>query len=225
MSESGSGEEENRDVEIAEMLDTLNTMMTTIQDMKQRLDALSVHSAPNRPAPAAAPAQRPSGQSQAQPQAASQPSSGSSSSSTDKAWLAKSIVSGKYDYHQTPQQALINLKSFLDDLNAVSPVIEGLNRLDLTNVEEVSNWAQTNRQTLYTFSENFAARADDATKSLARLAGYIDYLKDKAFGGGGGKGQGQGQGRQGSSSSSSSYPQQKRLNTNIRPSTGRPPTN
>jgi len=128
--------------------------------------------------------------------------------------LAKDIVSGKYDYRQSPQQALINLKSFLDDLNAVSPVIEGLSRLDLTNVEEVSNWAQTNRQTLYTIAEDFAARADDANKSLARLAGYIDYLKDKAFGGGS---KGQGQGRQGSSSSSS-YPQQgKRLNPNIRP--------
>jgi hypothetical protein len=219
MSEAGS-DQENRDVEIAEMRDTLNTMMTTIQDLKQRLDALSLHSAPNRPAPSAAP--RPSaGQSQAQlaqPQpAASQtsPSSGSSSGSSDKAWSAKGIVSGKYDYHQTPQQALITLKSFLDDLNAASPVIEALRDLDLTNVEQVANWAQTNRQTLYTISENFAARADDANKSLARLAGYIDYLKDKAFGGGGGKGQGQGQGRQGYSSSSSSYTQGKRLNTNI----------
>jgi hypothetical protein len=221
MSEAGS-DQENRDVEIAEMRDTLQTMMTTIQDLKQRLDALTPHSAPNRPAPApsAVPAQAPrpsAGQSQAQlaQPAGSQPSpsSGSSSGSSDKAWSAKGIVSGKYDYHQTPQQALITLKSFLDDLNAASPVIEALRDLDLTNVEQVSNWAQTNRQTLYTISENFAARADDATKSLARLAGYIDYLKDKAFGGGGGKGQGQG--RQGSSSSSSSYTQGKRLNTNI----------
>jgi hypothetical protein len=221
MSESGS-DQENRDVEIAEMRDTLQTMMTTIQDLKQRLDALSPHSAPNRPAPApfAAPAAAPhpsAGQSQAQlaqPQPAASQTSPSSGSS-DKAWLAKSIVSGKYDYHQTPQQALITLKSFLDDLNAASPVIEALRDLDLTNVEQVANWAQTNRQTLYTISENFAARADDANKSLARLAGYIDYLKDKAFGGGGGKGQGQGQGRQGySSSSSSSYSRPSRYGAN-----------
>ena len=203
--EAGSGGEENRDVELAQMRDTLNTMMTAIQDMKQRLDALSPHSAPNRPAPSAAPAAvpapRPSaGQSQAQlaqPQPAA-PQSGAES----KAWLAKDIVSGKYDYHQSPQQALINLKGFLDDLTAVSPVIESLSHLDLSNAQQVANWAQTNRDTLYTISENFAARADDATKSLSRLAGYIDYLKDKAYGGG--QGQGQGKGRQGSSSSSSS---------------------
>ena len=199
MSESGS-DQENRDVEIAEMRDTLNTMMTTLQDMKQRLDALSVHSAPSRPASSAAPAPRPSGQSQAQ-LAQSQPAAPQSGAES-KAWLAKDIVQGKYDYHQTPQQALINLKGFLEDLNAVSPVIESLSHLDLSNAQQVANWAQTNRDTLYTISENFAARADDANKSLARLAGYIDYLKDKAYGGG--QGQGQGKGRQGSSSSSSS---------------------
>jgi len=211
--EEGSGSED-KDVELAQMRDTLNTMMTAIQDMKQRLDALTPHSAPNRPASASAPAQRPSaGQSQAQlaqPQPAA-PQSGAES----KAWFAKDLVSGKYDYHQTPQQALINLKGFLDDLTAVSPVIESLSHLDLSNAQQVSNWAQTNRDTLYTISENFAARADDANKSLARLAGYIDYLKDKAYGGG--QGQGQGQGRQGSSSSSSSssYTQGKRLNLKI----------
>jgi len=213
MSESGSGEEENRDVEIAEMRDTLQTMMTTIQDMKQRLDALSVHSAPSRPASSAAPAQAPAprpsaGQSQSQ---LTQPQPTAPQSSESKAWFAKDIVKGKYDYHQTPQRALITLKSFLDDLNAASPVIAAISQIDLTNVQQVANWAQTNHDTLYTIAQNFAERADDATKSLARLAGYIDYLKDKAFGGGGGKGQGQG--RQGSSSSS--YTQGKRLNTNI----------
>jgi len=207
--ELGSGGEENRDVEIAQMRDTLNTIMTAIQDIKQRLDALSPHSAPSRPAPASAP--RPPSQSQSQAQLA-QPQPAAPQSSESKAWLAKDIVSGKYDYHQTPQQALITLKSFLDDLNAASPIIEALLDLDLTNVEQVSNWAQTNRQNLYSIFENFAARADDATKSLARLAGYIDYLKDKAYRGG--QGQGQGQGRQGSPSSSSSSSRPSRYGAN-----------
>lgn len=211
--EEGSGSGEDRDVELAQMRDTVNTMMTTIQDLKQRLDALSPH-APSRPAPSAAPTQAPAprpsaGQSQSQ---LTQPQPAAPQSSESKAWLAKDIIQGKYDYHQTPQQALINLKGFLDDLTAVSPVIEGLSHLDLSNAQQVANWAQTNRDTLYTISENFAARADDANKSLARLAGYIDYLKDKAYSGG--QGQGQGQGRQGSSSSSS-YTQGKRLNLKI----------
>jgi hypothetical protein len=210
MSESGS-DQENRDVEIAEMRDTLQTMMTTIQDLKQRLDALSPHSAPNRPASAPASAPRPSaGQSQAQ---LAQPQPAAPQSSESKAWLAKDIVQGKYDYHQSPQQALITLKSFLDDLNAASPVIAALSTLDLSNAQQVSNWAQTNRDTLYTISENFTERANDALKSLVRLAGYVDYLKDKAFGGS--QGQGQGQGRQGSSSSSSYSLQGKRLNLKI----------
>jgi hypothetical protein len=207
--EAGSGGEENRDVEIAEMRDTLQTMMTTIQDLKQRLDALTPH-APNRPASAPASAPRPSaGQSQAQ---LAQPQPAAPQSSESKAWLAKDIVQGKYDYHQSPQQALITLKSFLDDLNAASPVITALSTLDLSNTQQVSNWAQTNRDTLYTITENFTERANDALKSLARLAGYVDYLKDKAFGGS--QGQGGGQGRQGSSSSSSSFSRPSRYREN-----------
>jgi len=198
---SEEDQEGNRDVELAQMQDALDTMETTIKDMKQRLDALAPH-APSRPT---APAPRPSaGQSQL---AGSQPAP-KSSSSESKAWFAKDIVPGKYDYHQSPQQALITLKSFLDDLTAVSPVIAVLSTLDLTNVQQVSNWAQTNRDTLYTISENFVERADGATKSLARLAGYVDYLKDQAFGAG------KGQGRQGSSSSSSSYSRPSRYGAN-----------
>ena len=208
MSESGS-DQENRDVEIAEMRDTLNTMMTTIQDLKQRIDALAPHSAPSRPVTASAP--RPPSQPQSQAQL-THPQPAPQSGAESKAWLAKDIVSGKYDYHQSPQQALITLKSFLDDLNAASPVIAALSTLDLSNTQQVANWAQTNRDTLYTISENFAERANDALKSLARLAGYVDYLKDKAYGGG--QGQGQGQGRQGSSSSSSSYSRPSRYGAN-----------
>jgi len=198
-------EEDNKDVEIAEMRDAMETMMTSLQNMKQRLDAMSPHSAPNRPASAPAPRAPAQSQSQLQP-------SGEPSAPANKAWFAKDIVPDKYDPHQSPQDAFIALKGFLDDLNAVSPVIEALSKIDASNVQQVSSWAQTNRDTIYTLSDNFTARADSARKSLSRVASYVDWLKDKAYN----KGQGQGQGRQGYSSSS--YPQQgKRLNPNIRP--------
>ena len=175
-------EDEDIRVQIAELSDGLRTLMTEVKNLAERVD--SMEGGHQRPASAPGTA----GTAASRPGFTSHQAHGSAGGSTEgqpsaqsKAWSAKDIVSDKYDYKQPPQDALHILKGLLDDLNAVAPVIQALSSLDLSNVQQVSNWAATNRDTLYMISEDFAARADEARKSLARIASYIDYLKEKAY--------------------------------------------
>lgn len=177
-----SEEDEDIRVQIAELSDGMRTLMTEVKNLAERVD--SMQGGHQRPASSTTTTTAAS-TAVAAPRQSTLPHQGSgpAGEGQQKAWSAKDIIPDKYDYKQPPQDALHVLKGLIDDLNAVSPVIEALSSLDLSNVQQVSNWAATNRDTLYMLSENFAARANDARRSLARIASYIDYLKEKAYAG------------------------------------------